>query len=669
MADRIPSPERREFRPGSGRSGPVRRRRERQAEPAPDGEPPLAAPEPRGRQLLGLTLGALGIVFGDIGTSPLYAVRESLHLAREVAPPVAVLGTISLIFWSLTLIVTVKYLVFILRADNHGEGGILALVALIRRRFRNLPDHPARTGAIYFGLFGAALLYGDGIITPAISVLSAIEGLEAGAPALQSAVLPASVGILVALFALQHRGTARIGMIFGPTMLLWFVTLGALGVPWILRRPEILEAIAPIHALRLLADAGGAGRWVLGGVVLCITGGEALYADMGHFGRRPIRLGWMAVVFPSLMLNYLGQGALLLERGGVAAVPNPFYALVPPWALYPTIALATAAAIIASQALISGAFSLTQQAIQLGYLPRLEILHTSSAHFGQIFMPRVNQALMLGTLLLVVTFRHSSALAGAYGIAVTGAMVTTTVLFHVVARFVWRWNRWTVRALTASLLAIEGLYLVANAPKLAQGGLIPVAIALALFVVQTTWRRGRVALADALLAEAPTLDELLRSLNRRRYARVNGTAVFLTPNRAIAPPALMNHLKHNHVLHERVILLTLSVENRPVVDPFAKVRVRALPQGFYQVNARFGFMETPNVPETLILAVQAGLPLDVTDLSFYLGRETLYFDGRSGMHPWRKRLFALLSRNARPATDYFGLPADQVIEIGAQVQI
>ncbi|MCM2323900.1 MAG: potassium transporter Kup [Oligoflexia bacterium] len=626
--------------------------------------------EPPSRSgLFKLALGALGVVYGDIGTSPLYAMRECFHPSHGIALTAPnVFGTVSLIFWSLMIVVTVKYLGFILRADNRGEGGILALIALLLPRMRDVRVGPIPGGIIPFGIFGAALLYGDGIITPAISVLSAIEGLQAAAPAFRPVVVPLTVLILVSLFWFQRRGTARIGATFGPATLLWFLTIGAIGVPWVLKRPEILQAVNPLHAVRFFADNGMRGFLILSSVVLCITGAEALYADMGHFGKRPIRLGWFFIVLPALLLNYFGQGALILDQGPGAA-QNPFYGLVSGWLLYPLIALATTAAVIASQALISGAYSLTQQAIQLGYLPRTQIRHTSKEKAGQIYVPQVNQLLMVGSVSLVVLFGHSSGLAAAYGVAVTGTMVITSLLYFGVARRYLGWPLPVAIGVVGVFLLLDLAFFGANMVKLVRGGWIPILIALLLFVVMMTWKRGREELGKVMLASASPIDRFLMTIQRKRPARVPGTAVFMTLTEDIAPQVLRHHFRHNRVLHERVILMSIVTKNVPQVDDTRRVQVTELSHGFFKVKARYGFMETPDMSDILIWCLAAGLPLDIDQISFYLGRESIIPGGEAPMARWRKKLFMLLSRNARPATDYFGIPPDQVIEIGSQVVI
>jgi KUP system potassium uptake protein len=618
------------------------------------------------RRLLQLSIAALGVVFGDIGTSPLYALREGFYGPHAIAPtPENVLGVLSLIFWALVLVVSVKYLVFILRADNRGEGGILSLMALL------LPGRraagPRLRAVVSLGLFGAALLYGDGMITPAISVLSAVEGLEVATPLFAPYVIPLTAAILVGLFAFQARGTARIGAVFGPITLLWFVVLAALGIGGLARSPGVLAAVNPLHGITFFAHNGWHGFLVLGAVVLVITGGEALYADMGHFGRRPIRRTWFSIVLPALLLNYFGQGALVLSDPETAH--NPFYRLAPAWALYPLVALATVATVIASQAVISGAFSLTRQAIQLGYSPRLVIEHTSSEEIGQIYVPQVNWALMLATIWLVVTFRSSSNLAAAYGVAVTSTMVITTILFSLVARKRWNWGFERILPLAAFFLAIDLAFLGATLVKIAQGGWFPLAVAAGVYLLMTTWKRGRELLGERLRAASPPLDRILADIKAGRALRVPGTAVFLTGNPQTTPFALMQNLKHNKVIHEQVVLLTIVTEEVPHVAPAERLEVDALGQGFHRLTAWYGFMEEPNIPRLLERAREHGLVCDPEEVTYVLGRETLLATERPGMAIWREKLFSFLSRNQQRAAAFFQIPPDRAIEVGALIEI
>jgi KUP system potassium uptake protein len=586
--------------------------------------------------------------------------------------PSNVYGVLSLIVWSLIIIVSIKYIVFIMRADNNGEGGILALLALILQKQRRDADTLRRKMIIALGLIGAALLYGDGVITPAISVLSAVEGLEVVAPSSAGLVIPITIAILLVLFFYQDKGTAKVGRIFGPVMVVWFVTIGVLGIREIRLAPEILAALNPWYGLRFFVDHGASGFVLLGAVVLAVTGAEALYADMGHFGKRPIRLAWSALVLPCLLLNYFGQGALIL-RDPSAAV-NPFYLLAPRAMLYPMIALATIAAIIASQALISGAFSLTQQAVQLGYSPRVQIIHTSQQDTGQIFVPEVNRALALGCIFVVLYFRSSSALGAAYGIAVTGTMAITTILFYVLARSHWQWSIWRAGALTAFFLIIDLAFFGANLLKIMQGGWVPLAIGLGIFVLMTTWQRGRLIVRNLLVDASIPLDALLKDLGddnpdkRFKPARVPGTAVFLTSESKDAPLVLLHHLKHNKVLHENVVLLSILVAQVPEVPITERVEVTCFPHNFSRVKAKYGFMQTPNVPEVLALATERGIIAKPAETTYYLGRENLIPSGTKPIASWRKHLFIFMQRNARPATEFFGIPPNRVVELGAQME-
>ena len=620
--------------------------------------------------LMKLALGALGVVYGDIGTSPLYAVKECFATGHGVAPNVAnVLGVLSLIVWSLILVVSLKYVSFILRADNEGEGGVLALLALVISRQEPGERDGSRSRAVLvvLGLFGAALLYGDGIITPAISVLSAVEGLEVATTSVRPFIVPITVVILVGLFLVQKRGTAGIGAVFGPATLVWFVSIAAAGLPWIFRRPEVLGAANPLHALHFFQHNHWHGFLLLGSVVLCITGGEALYADMGHFGRKPIRWAWYAVVFPALLLNYLGQGAVLLERGE-AVRANPFFGLLDGWLVYPMVAVATVATVVASQALISGAFSLTQQAVQLGYCPRVTIVHTSDIAEGQIYIPEVNRILMVACIALVLAFRESSHLAAAYGIAVTGTMSITSVLFYQLTRQ-WGWARWKSVSLVSLFLVIDLAFLGANVVKVTDGGWLPLVMAAAVFIVMTTWKTGRLALGGYMKDNTLATDLFLNDVCITQPHRVKGTAVFMTSNPDGAPPVLLHHFKHNKVLHEQVILLSVQTRHVPEVPGAQRLKVKELGQGFWQVTACYGFMETPNVIECLTLCNERGLPVDPQAASFYLGRETLLTSGRSAMSQWRKVLFAILSRNARPANVFFRIPPNRVVELGTQIEL
>lgn len=641
--------------------------------PLPAGPPDAPGPAPASHgPVLPLALGALGVVYGDIGTSPLYALRECFLGKHPIEITAAnVLGVLSLIFWALTMVITVKYLAFVMRADNRGEGGILALLALIRAGEADRTSPRPRFLLLLAGLFGAALLYGDGVLTPSISVLSAVEGLNVATRAFEPYVVPITCGILVALFGVQYRGTAGIGAVFGPMMMVWFATIAALGTARIFAQqpdhPSVLGAVNPLHALAFLGAHGWEGFLVLGSVVLVITGGEALYADMGHFGARPIRLAWIAVVFPALLLNYFGQGVLLLERG--AAVHHPFFEMAPDWGLYPLVALAACATIIASQALISGAFSLTQQAVQLGYVPRFTIVHTSGTELGQIYVPAVNRALMVLCLAVVVAFAESSRLAEAYGLAVTATMAITSALFYSFMRERLGWSRLVAGGLLALFLLFDLAFLAPNLLKIAHGGWFPVVVAGAIFVVMTTWKRGRAELSR-VIAETRVPEQLwLDDLRANRPQRVPGTAVVMTSSPEGIPPVLLHHFKHNKVLHERVVLLSIQTVRQPEVPGVDRVALRELGGGFYRVLARYGFMEAPNVPLLLQSCRRLGLAIRSDEATFFLGRETLLPTGKSGLPAWRKALFAFLSRNAPPATAYYGIPPNRVIELGAQFEI
>jgi KUP system potassium uptake protein len=620
--------------------------------------------------LWGLSLGALGVVYGDIGTSPLYAVRECFASAEGVAPTAEnVLGILSLFTWSLILVVSIKYLLLVMEADNQGEGGILALLALVAKPTAQAEPSRARRALVLAGLFGAALLYGDAVITPAISVLGAVEGLEVATPVLKPWLVPITIVLLVSLFLLQRRGTGAVAAIFGPAMLLWFLTIAALGIPWIIREPAVLGALNPGHALSFLIQHGRHGLLLLGAVVLCITGAEAVYADMGHFGKKPIRMAWFAVAFPALLINYFGQGAVLLSRGA-GATGNPFYALAGSWMIYPLVGIATIAAIVASQALISGAFSMTHQAVQLGYCPRLRVVHTSGHHEGQIYVPEVNAWLMLACLALVLAFRGSSALAAAYGIAVTGTMTVTSVLYFAVV--LPRQGALRAGALVALFLVVDLSFFGANLIKVESGGWLPLAVGVGLFVVFSTWKRGRRALGERLRAGALPLEPFIKDIesHSKELVRVPGNAVFMTSNPESVPPALLHHFKHTKALHKRVILLSIITEHVPILRRRDRVACRDLGQGLYHVVAHYGFMQSPRVPDILRQVRRlTEMELELHDTSFFLGRETLLATGRSGMWRWRVALFAFLSRNAHTATEFFGLPPGRVVELGMQIEL
>jgi KUP system potassium uptake protein len=612
-----------------------------------------------------LTIAALGVVFGDIGTSPLYSLRECFYGEHGVAPSsVNVLGVLSLIFWALVLVISIKYVTYVMRMDNQGEGGILALMALIPPTYRGPQSRGVLLG---LGLFGSALLYGDGVITPAVTVLGAVEGLGTATPALASYIVPLSVVILAALFLVQNQGTARVGAVFGPVMVIWFVTIGAIGASWVITNPHVLSAVNPAHALTFFQQNRYHAFVVLGAVFLVMTGGEALYADMGHFGAYPIRLAWFAIVMPGLLLNYFGQGALLLSNP--EAVENPFYHLVQANWILPLTVLATIAAVIASQALISAVFSLTRQAVQLGYSPRVEIRHTSATTIGQIYVPVINVTLAIATIALVIGFGSSSALAAAYGIAVTGTMAITTILAYVVSRQVFKWNRFAAVSLTAVFLTVDLAFFGANALKIMHGGWVPLVIAAVIFTLLSTWKTGRATLGARLRDRAYPFAQFLKDLTRSRPYRVPGTAIFMTGSGAGVPPTLLHNLQHNKVLHARVVLLTVTTEDVPHVPPDKRIDVETLSEGFFRLVLRYGFMEEPSVPDAISDARAKGLPIDKDDITYFLGRETLLATSRPGMAPWRERLFAVMSRNAMRATAFFKIPPERVVEIGMQVEL
>jgi KUP system potassium uptake protein len=625
-----------------------------------------------GKDLAKVALAALGVVYGDIGTSPLYTMQECF--AHDVKPTEAnVLGVLSLIYYALLLVVVVKYLTFIMRADNKGEGGILALLSLVNTK-------KAMGVLTLLGLFGAALLYGDGVITPAISVLSAIEGLDDESHRLKPFIIPLTAIVLVVLFVVQRRGTAGIGAVFGPTMMIWFTMIAVMGVPWILRHPDVLRALDPRHAVAFFAANKFHGFAVLGSVVLCITGGEALYADMGHFGRKPIVLAWYVMVLPALLFNYTGQAALLLERGTIEEghsvfyrlivdEASPFHKLAGDAARYPVVAIATVATVVASQALISGAYSLTRQAVQLGFSPRVTIVHTSGEAEGQIYIPEVNWALMVACLGLVFAFKQSTALAAAYGIAVTGTMGITSILFFVVVRQQGM-ATWKAGLLLALFLSVDLAFFGANLLKFVDGGWFPIVCAALVFTLMTTWKRGRMALAQSMADATLPIDLFLADLEVQKPHRVHGTAVFMTSNPDGAPPILLHHFKHNKVLHERILFLAVTTTDVPEVPEAERFEVGEIGQGFFRVKLKYGFMQTPNVPQALRQAKErAGLDMDLDDVSFFLGRETLLVTGKSKMARWRKKIFSLMSKNARPATAFFGIPPNRVLEMGTQIEL
>ncbi len=614
-----------------------------------------------------LTLGCIGVVYGDIGTSPLYAVRESVLAAVGPGKPASepvVLGILSLIIWALLLVVTAKYVLILLRADNNGEGGTLALMALASRALGG-----SRGGGliVLLGIISGALFYGDAIITPALSVLSAIEGLKVATPAFDDYVVPITVVILIALFSVQSRGTAKVAALFGPITLIWFAAIAAAGFWHIAQNLTVLLAFNPYYGVDFLLHHGIVALFTLGAVFLVVTGSEALYADLGHFGRGPIRFAWLTVVLPSLTINYLGQGALVLADP--KTIENPFFLLYPHWALLPMVALATAATVIASQAVITGAYSLTRQAIQLGLLPRLEIRHTSEALFGQIYMPRVNTLLLIGVLLLVALFRSSSALASAYGIAVTGTMVVTAMMAIVVIWRVWHWPLVAALALMLPFLFIDFTFLAANLLKIVEGGWMPLALGAVVMTVMYTWRRGSRLLFEKTRKQEMPLEPLVANLERKPPTRVPGTAVFLTSDPEFAPTALLHSLKHYKVLHEYNVILTIETADTPRVDAADRVRIAPVGETFSRVSLRFGFMETPNVPKALAIARKLGWQFDIMSTSFFLSRRALKPAAHSGMPRWQDRLFITLTRWANDATDYFQIPTGRVVEVGTQVTV
>ncbi|TAM61998.1 MAG: potassium transporter Kup [Rhodanobacter sp.] len=621
--------------------------------------------KPRSR-LAALALGAIGVVYGDIGTSPLYTLK-AVFGEQGIGPTSQnVLGALSLIFWALIIVVSVKYLLFIMRADNKGEGGIMALMALAQRSVQGIPR--LRLIIALLAIFGAALFYGDGVITPAISVLSAVEGLEVAAPGLGRWIVPITLGVIIGLFWLQKHGTHRIGAVFGPVCVIWFLSIAALGIRGIVHYPGVLWALSPGYGVSFFLRNHAEAFFALGSVVLAVTGTEALYADMGHFGRKPIRLAWFAFVLPALVLNYFGQGALLLHDPG--AVVNPFYHLVPKALIFPMIALATAATVIASQAVISGAFSMTREAMQLGYLPRMRVVHTSSEMSGQIFVPWINRILLVLILAAVLGFHSSDNLASAYGVAVTGTMVITTLLALIVARYQWRWRMPTIVAVGILLLTVDIGFFSANIIKIESGGWFPLVLGLGVFVLMTTWRRGRELVVREIKQSGLALAPFIASIAKHPPPCVPGTAVFLTANQHAVPHALLHNLKHNKVLHERNVLLTVETLETPLAEPDERIHLTLLEGNFYGLELRFGFAEDPNIPSALALCVREGLGFDLMDTTFFLSRETIVADKRRpGMAVWRDKLFAFLSRNALPATAFFQIPGNRLIELGTQVEI
>jgi KUP system potassium uptake protein len=613
-----------------------------------------------------LVLGAIGVVFGDIGTSPLYTLRQCFAGEHPLAlTPVNVLGILSIIFWALIIIVTAKYVVLIMRADNRGEGGILALTALVSR---GMGDHARRRWwLVGFGIFGAAMFYGDGMITPAISVLGAVEGIEIVAPNLHPFIVPVTVMIVVALFAIQKRGTASVGRMFGPVMCAWFVVLAGLGLNQIASNLSVLGAVNPVYAITFVTANPLLAFLALGAVVLAVTGTEALYADMGHFGATPIRRAWLFFVMPALVLNYFGQGALLLADP--QAIKNPFYLLAPQWALIPLVVLATCAAVIASQAVISGAFSLTRAAVQMGYCPRLKILHTSDRQIGQIYIPFINWMLLVAVVLLVIGFKRADNLGGAYGIAVTLAMLIDSVLIFVVMRRIWGWGRPAAIAIAVPLFFVDCLFLASNSLKVPEGGWFPLLIGVIVFTLLTTWKRGRALLMSRLAEDSMPLDIFIESIAASPPARVPGTAIFLTSTADRVPHALLHNLKHNKVLHERVVFLTIHTQDFPRVPVTERLRLSDLGCAFWRMEAYYGFAEDPDVPELLAQTGEDGIECDMMETSFFVSRETLIASVAPGMALWRERLFVSMSKMAVKATDFFHIPTNRVVELGTQVEL
>jgi KUP system potassium uptake protein len=618
------------------------------------------------RRLATLALGAIGVVYGDIGTSPLYTLQTTLSHDGMRPTPESIYGVLSLIFWAQIIVVSLKYVTFIMRADNKGEGGIMALMALALRAVRDKPK--TRWLLAIIGIFGASLFYGDGVITPAISVLSAVEGVKVAAPGLAHWVVPVTAVILFFLFAVQRHGTENVGRMFGPVMVVWFITIAVLGGRMVLDNPHVLYAINPMYGVRFFFTHGVQAYIALGGVVLALTGAEALYADMGHFGKRPIRLAWFNFVLPALILNYFGQGALLLAHP--EAIDNPFFKTVPSVLLYPMIALATAATVIASQAVISGAFSMTREAMSLGYSPRMPVVHTSREMSGQIFVPWVNSFLLVMVLVAVIGFRSSDSLSAAYGIAVTGTMTITTVLALFVARHQWRWSMPVVIIAGTLLLIIDMSFFTANLIKVEYGGWFPLVLGLAVFIVMTTWRRGRELVVREIKQGGLALVPFIENITEHPPLRVPGTAAFLTANQNSVPHALLHNLKHNKVLHERNVMLTVEVLETPVADADERIHLTSMDGNFYGLELRFGFAEDPNIPLALSRCAKSGLPFDLMDTTFFLSRENVVADKRRpGMALWRDRLFAFMSRNALPATAFFQIPGNRLIELGTQVEI
>ncbi|MES2012135.1 MAG: potassium transporter Kup [Pseudomonadota bacterium] len=616
-------------------------------------------------KLSALTLAALGVVFGDIGTSPLYTIKEVFSVGTHPVPltEANMYGILSLIVWALVMVVSVKYVAFIMRADNRGEGGIMALLALASHNAAN--DIKKQHMIMLLGILGACMFYADGMITPAISVLSAVEGLELAAPMLHPLILPVTLVVLFILFWAQSKGTALVGAFFGPIMLLWFGTLGVLGMQSILQNPAILHALNPIYAIHFFAISPWIAFVALGAVVLAVTGAEALYADMGHFGKFPIRLAWFGFVLPALILNYFGQGALILRNP--EAIKNPFYLLAPEWMLFPLIMLATLAAVIASQAVITGAFSVSRQALQLGYIPRMHVEHTSESQEGQVYMPRVNWGLMLAVMALVLSFKSSGKLAAAYGIAVTGDMVITSLLAGIVFHNLWGWSKLRTGALIGLFLSIDIAFFSANVLKIPDGGWVPLAIGIVVFTLMLTWKTGRTLLYMLIKNESMALDPFIEAIGAHPPARVPGTALFMTPNLEGVPHAMLHNLKHNKVLHEKVVILSVKFLDYPRTSLDERVEVEVLPHNFYKVTVRYGFKDEPDLPRDLLLCANQGLALDPMDTSFFIGKEILIANEKDDMALWRKKIFIGLFRSAETVTNQFKLPPNRVVELGSQV--
>ena len=616
------------------------------------------------KRLFILSLTAIGVVFGDIGTSPLYAVRECFYGDFGVEPTrLNIMGALSMIFWALILVISIKYLILILRADNDGEGGILALMQLILPKKRNTK----RTVILAMGLFGAALLYGDGMITPAISVLSAVEGLNITTSFFEPYIMVITIAILFGLFIFQKRGTKGVGIIFGPLILLWFVSIAALGVVSIIRNPEILSAVNPYYAIKFFGVHNWHGIFILGAVFLVVTGGEALYADIGHFGKKPIRIAWFCIVLPCLLMNYFGQGALLLNKPEL--FQNPFYHLAPSWGLYPLVFIATMATIIASQAVITGAYSLTFQALQLGFFPRLTVKHTSEKEEGQIYMPFVNWILFIGTISLVLLFKSSGNLAAAYGVAVTTTMVITTLLAFVAMQKLWKWALPTAILVTVLLLCIDLSFFFANIDKIPDGGWFPLVIAGIIYLIMTTWHKGRRILNIELTKIMEPLDRFINNLSQKNMLKIPGTAIYFSRSRDRTPPALVLNLRHNKLIHQQVIVLSVNFESAPRIPVKKRLLLTPLSNGFYSAQITYGYLDRTNIPHAIELIKNEGVEIDHARLTYFIGRETLIVSGKMGMPIWRETIFAILSRNAQRATRYFNLPAGQVFEVGTNVEI